>query len=69
MGRATRLILVEGLPGSGKTMTAQMIHQLYEETGWPSRLFLEGNGEHPADYEGVAYKEQLKQALAEVLVK
>lgn len=58
MSGASRLILIEGLPGSGKTTTAQIIHQLYEKTGLPSRLFLEGNLDHPADYEGVAYFSQ-----------
>lgn len=55
MSKATRLILVEGLPGSGKSTAAKMIQQLYEEMGQPSRLYLEGNLEHPADYEGVAF--------------
>lgn len=58
MSKATRLILVEGLPGSGKSTTAKMIQQLYEEMGRPSRLFLEGDLEHPADYEGVAFFSQ-----------
>ncbi|WP_054957332.1 hypothetical protein [Paenibacillus dakarensis] len=50
----TRLILVEGIPGSGKTSTAQYIKQIFETIGIPSRLYLEGDLNHPADYESVA---------------
>ncbi|NGZ75205.1 P-loop NTPase family protein [Saccharibacillus alkalitolerans] len=53
----TRLILVEGLPGSGKTTTAETIRRLVEE-GEPEtdvRLYEEGRTDHPADYEGFAY--------------
>lgn len=51
----TKLILVEGLPGSGKTSTARFVQKLMDEQQIPNRLFLEGDLEHPADYESVAY--------------
>lgn len=50
----TKLILIEGLPGSGKTTTAQFVHEILTEMNIKSQLFLEGDLEHPADYEGVA---------------
>jgi len=51
----TKLILVEGLPGSGKTTTAQFIADILNEQGKvETALFLEGNLDHPADYESVA---------------
>lgn len=50
----TKLILIEGLPGSGKTTTAQLVHEILTEMNIKSQLFLEGDLEHPADYEGVA---------------
>lgn len=51
----TKLILIEGLPGSGKSTTARMIHEILQDKGIKSELFLEGNLNHPADYDGVAY--------------
>jgi len=43
----TKLILVEGLPGSGKTSTARYVKQLLDEQNIANRLFLEGDLEHP----------------------
>jgi len=51
----SKLILIEGLPGFGKTTTAQLVHEILIEMNIKSQLFLEGNLEHPADYEGVAF--------------
>jgi hypothetical protein len=51
----SKLILVEGLPGSGKTTMAGTIHRWLEQNGIGSRLYNEGNLDHPADYEAVAY--------------
>ncbi|MBT2679909.1 hypothetical protein J7E38_12920 [Bacillus sp. ISL-35] len=61
----TKLILVEGLPGSGKSTTAKLIHELLIENQVPAELFMEGNLDHPADYEGVAYftEEEFEELL------
>jgi hypothetical protein len=50
----TRLILIEGVPGSGKTTTAQFVRNWLERRGLRPRLYLEGDLDHPADYESVA---------------
>jgi ABC-type dipeptide/oligopeptide/nickel transport system ATPase component len=61
----TKLILVEGLPGSGKSTTAKLIHELLTENQVPAELYMEGDLDHPADYEGVAYftEEEFEQLL------
>lgn len=50
----TKLILVEGLPGSGKTTTAVFIADWLQQRGWDTAVFREGNLDHPADFESVA---------------
>ncbi|WP_145320062.1 hypothetical protein [Paenibacillus xylanexedens] len=52
---ARRLILIEGLPGSGKSTTAKMVSKILIGQGKKVQLFQEGNLDHPADYEGVAF--------------
>ncbi|HPF16128.1 MAG TPA: hypothetical protein P5107_08795 [Thermotogota bacterium] len=49
------MILIEGLPGSGKTTAAKQIHQVLVKANISSQVFLEGNIDHPADYDGVAF--------------
>ncbi|WP_433750848.1 hypothetical protein [Falsibacillus pallidus] len=51
----TNLILVEGLPGFGKSTTAKFVKDLLEKQNEKVELFLEGDLDHPADYDGVAY--------------
>lgn len=53
--RASRLILVEGVPGSGKTTLAANIRAYLDARAFPSRLYSEGDLDHPADFESVAY--------------
>ena len=62
----TKLIMVEGLPGSGKSTISQLIADMLREQGMNVRLFQEGHLEHPADYESVAcYTEkELDQLLS-----
>ncbi|NDI33180.1 hypothetical protein [Chengkuizengella sediminis] len=50
----TKLILIEGLPGFGKSTTAKFVEQLLMEMNIQTELFLEGNLDHPADYDGVS---------------
>ena len=50
----TKLILIEGIPGSGKTSAARFICNWLESHGRRPRLFLEGDWQHPADFESVA---------------
>lgn len=49
-----KLIFIEGLPGSGKSTTAQLVHEWVTEMNIKAQLFLEGDLDHPADYDGVA---------------
>lgn len=51
----SKLVFIEGLPGFGKTTTAGLVHEILAEMNVTSRLFLEGNLDHPADYDGVAF--------------
>lgn len=50
-----KLVIVEGLPGSGKTTWASSIHNLLRERGLPAQLYPEGDPRHPADYEATAW--------------
>ncbi|HEY8889198.1 MAG TPA: hypothetical protein VIM70_02915 [Clostridium sp.] len=51
----TKLIIVEGLPGSGKSTTAQIVYDILKYKGINTELYCEGNYNHPADFDGVAY--------------
>ncbi|MFS0671896.1 hypothetical protein [Ornithinibacillus sp. 179-J 7C1 HS] len=61
----TKLILVEGLPGFGKSTTAKIIHDTLVEKNIDVQLYLEGDLNHPADYDRVACftKEQYEQLI------
>lgn len=50
----TKLIIVEGLPGFGKSTTAKLINEILIQNKIEVELFLEGNLNHPADYDGVS---------------
>lgn len=68
----SKLIVVEGMWGSGKTTTAQFIYDHLTESGAKARLFLEGDLDHPADYDKVAcftvqeYNETLQKHSASI---
>ncbi|WP_263560962.1 hypothetical protein [Paenibacillus polymyxa] len=51
---AAKLVMVEGIPGSGKSTLSQYIQDTLNTHRIESELFLEGNLRHPADYESVA---------------
>ncbi len=51
----SKLYLIEGLPGSGKTTTAETLTRLLQEQQINTCLHIEGDLNHPADYESVAY--------------
>ena len=50
----SRLILIEGIPGSGKTTTARLVADWLEKQGKRAVLYQEGDLDHPADFESVA---------------
>ncbi|KMP95765.1 hypothetical protein [Bacillus cereus] len=50
----TKLIIVEGLPGFGKSTTAKLINEILSQNKIEVELFLEENLNHPADYDGVS---------------
>lgn len=52
----TRLILIEGIPGSGKTtLTKRLDRALEKNAGLRSRAFCEGSVFHPMDHGHLAY--------------
>lgn len=50
-----KLFIVEGVPCTGKTSTAEYISKLISETGKKTLYFPEGKANHPADYEFHAF--------------
>ncbi|MGH0033331.1 MAG: hypothetical protein ACQGVC_26390 [Myxococcota bacterium] len=44
----TRLVLIEGLPGTGKTTTAGSLARRLSEAGWPGAWWREEEADHPA---------------------
>jgi hypothetical protein len=50
----SKLILFEGIPGSGKSTAAGTLQNFLEGNNVPSRSWREGDFDHPADFEGVA---------------
>src|SRR6056297_2748556 len=60
-----RLIIVEGLPGSGKTTVSKIINEYLINKNIDTRYFQEGDLDHPADYDGVSYfkKEEFSKNL------
>lgn len=50
----TKLIFIEGIPGSGKTSAARFVCDWLAQHGKRPCLFLEGDWQHPADFESVA---------------
>jgi len=49
-----KLILLEGIPGSGKSSAGDFVQGLLERQGLAVRFWREGDFDHPADFEGVA---------------
>lgn len=49
-----KLILLEGIPGSGKTTAGIHLQCALEKKGLPVRFWREGNFDNPADFEGTA---------------
>jgi hypothetical protein len=50
----TKLILLEGVPGSGKSMAGAHLQIFLEQLGIPVRFWHEGDFDNPADFEGIA---------------
>jgi len=53
----TKLIIIEGIPGSGKTSTAQFIRDWVEKSGATPSLYLEDAAYHPVDLDSLSYVE------------
>ncbi len=50
----SKLILLEGIPGSGKTTAGLRLQHFLEQRGLTSQFWREGNFDNPADFEGIA---------------
>ena len=63
----TKLIVVEGIPGSGKTSTAQYVRDWAASKGLNPLLYLEDAPYHPVDLDTLSYfdTEQYHQFLAQ----
>lgn len=51
----TNLIIIEGIPGSGKTTTAKKVHAWATSHGLNTTLHLEDSSSHPVDLDNLAY--------------
>jgi hypothetical protein len=51
----SKLIIVEGIPGSGKTTTAETIWEIVREQGAKPLLYLENAHYHPVDLDNLSY--------------
>lgn len=51
----TKLIIFEGIPGSGKTTMAKRLYEYLGNQGIKSRLYNEGDSDHPVDLAWHAY--------------
>ena len=54
----TKLILIEGIPGSGKTSTGQSIRDWVAGKGLKASLYLEDAPNHPVDLDSLAYLDE-----------
>ena len=50
----TKLIIFEGIPGSGKSTAATHLEEYLKSKGLTVRFWREGDFDHPADFEGIA---------------
>ena len=50
-----KLIIIEGIPGFGKTTAAKITKQILDEYEIENKLYLEGNLDHPADFDKVTH--------------
>ena len=50
----SKLILFEGIPGSGKSTAAVTLQNFLVSNNFPSHFWREGDFDHPADFEGIA---------------
>ncbi len=50
----SKLILLEGIPGSGKTTAGSHLQSFLEQKGLTVKFWREGNFDNPADFEGAA---------------
>jgi len=63
----TKLIIIEGIPGSGKTSTAQNIRDRVTSQGLKASLYLEDAPNHPVDLDNLSYlnEKQYKDFVAQ----
>ena len=50
----SKLILLEGVPGAGKSTMGLRLQDFLEKQGITTRFWREGDFDHPADFEGIA---------------
>ena len=50
----TKLIIFEGIPGSGKSTAAAHLHEYLEKNGFITQFWREGDTDNPADFDGIA---------------
>ncbi|ADL52679.1 hypothetical protein Clocel_2987 [Clostridium cellulovorans 743B] len=50
-----KLIVIEGLPGSGKSTISEMVYEYLRQRGINAEFYSESSYDHPVDFDGVAY--------------